>query len=164
MARRKDSERKRKPRGLQWDLDRELEEKEVINNPKKVINNFEDGEAVGGEGYINKNILGSKNNVSPLNPPDPPFPPHVDSEEGELSTIVKEVINNLPLRPCLYEHPATREKIRSKLKELGVTNVNQLIRTRTAPDLLEAISDYQRAWKAGVRILNPTGYLNSLLK
>lgn len=155
----KDSKAKRKPRGLQWDLDREIKE-----GGQKVINNFEVDGCGGGED-INNNL--SKENIdvlSPHIPPYPPFAPHSASEEEELSTIVNKIINNLPPRPCLYEHPATRELIRRKLVALGITNVNQLIRTLTAADLLEAISDYERAHKSGVVIRSPTGYFRSLLK
>lgn len=108
MARSNNPKRKRKPHGLQWDLDGELKEE-----ARKVSNT----------------------------PPTSPSPPHA----------------------CLYESPATREAIRRKLKELGVTNINQLIRTWRASDLLEAISDYQRARETGMRILSPTGYFRNLL-
>lgn len=129
--------KKRKPQGLQWDLEQELADKnrpggENVDNSMLI--------PLGGEGGgdLSNNI---NNRDLPTPPPSHPSP-----------------------KTCLYEHPSTREQIRHKLKELEVTNINQLIRTYPAADLIEAISDFERALDEGMRIKSPTGYFRSLLK
>ena len=98
-----------------------------------------------GEGdSININNKGIRGSVSPSSPPTPPSPPKP--------------------KVCLYEDPATREAIRRKLKELEITNINQLIRSYQAAELIEAISDYERALEDGFYPRHPTGYFKSLLK
>lgn len=69
-----------------------------------------------------------------------------------------------PQKPCLFEDPLTRENIRRNLKEMEVTNINQLIRTYEAAVLIEAISDYRRALRDGFRPRSPTAYFKTLLE
>jgi len=145
------SKHDRKADGLQWKLDDELKDKppgEVTITPgpdDEIYSNSAAGR--GGENpplIENINKRGRPSLIS-----SPPTPPSLLS----------------PTRPktCLYEDPATRETIRRNLKDLGVTNTNQLIRNYQAADLLEAIYDFRRAIDAGMRIQNPTGYFRSLL-
>lgn len=128
---------RRKPQGMQWSLDQEMADKAPRGTEN--VDNFTDsalGEGRGGDIPNNINIIDL-----PSPPPSHPSP-----------------------KTCLYEHPGTREQIRHKLQELEVTNINQLIRTYPAADLIEAISDFERALDEGMRIKSPTGYFRSLLK
>ena len=123
--------------GKQWDLDEELKYQEELRQSRaRQDENFDNSSL--GEGNINSII-----NTDLIDRDTPPLPPAE--------------------RVCLYEDPATRETIRRKLKELGITNANQLIRSYKAAILLEAISDYETAEEDGMRIKSPTGYFRSLL-
>ncbi len=105
-----------------------------------------------GEGYISQEFNNSESMSDPYSPPYSPPP------QGE-----KSLYPDGP-RPCLYEYPNTREWIRRRLHELEVTNSNQLIRTRTAAELLEAIGDFERALESGFKVKMPTAYFRRLLE
>lgn len=128
---------KGKSEGLQWDLEQELKEK--TRRGEKDVDNLSLTKPGGGEG---SNTLFKNRDINTPLPPLPPPPP----------------------QPCLFGDPETRETVRRKLKELGVTNIYQLIRTYSATDLIEAISDFERALDEGMRIKSPTGYFKSLLE
>lgn len=135
---------RRQPDGLQFSLDQEAaDQAQAIKETDGVIENTDGLEPVG-EGYPDNNLYNGNKGIG--NPPSPPTPPS-------------------PQRPrtCFYEEPATREAIRRKLDDLGVTNINQLIRSYQAADLIEAISDFEAALDEGLRIKSPTAYLKSLL-
>lgn len=161
------SKRKRQADGLQFDLDQEMADRECIfDNSPKVIKNQCDLEPSGWGDFLNSlyNILyGIYIPSSPPTPPSPQNPANRIYEDPELSKKRGNSVSEGG-KPCLYEDPATRETIRRKLKEFGITNANQLIRTYTAAVLLEAISDFERALDAGVRFKSRTGYFRYLLK
>jgi len=129
--------------GKQWDLDEELKYQEELRQCRaRQDENFDNAAAGRGGDTPDNNNYESIEEREPLSSPPP-------------SDKRKKV--------CLHEDPATRETIRRKLNELGVTNANQLIRSYTAAVLLEAISDYETAVEDGMRIKSPTGYFRSLL-
>lgn len=139
------AKRKRKPDGLQFDLDQEMTDQARIYSNSPEVTIIRECFQVVGEGDPNNNFnKGIEGGSIPPHPPQPPLPP--------------------PSLPCFYGDPATRETIRRKLKELGVTNISQLIRTYQAAVLIEAISDFERALDAGMRVKSPTAYFRSLLK
>ena len=132
-----------KGKGKQWDLDEELEYQEELRQRRARQDENLHNSAVGrGGDTLNNNNRSIEEREPPSSPPT----------------------NNKRKKACLYGDPATRETIRRKLKELEVTNINQLIRTYTAAELLEAISDFERALDDGMRIRSPSGYFRTLLK
>ena len=152
------SNEKKKPQGLQWSLEQELADKNrpggenvdnFIPSPPSGLTNFFNPERKDVDSFPETAGEGRGGDIpNNINIEDIPTPPPSD-----LST-----------KPCLYGHPGTREHIRRKLKELGIININQLIRTYPAADLIEAISDFERALDEGMKIKSPTGYFRSLLK
>lgn len=66
-----------------------------------------------------------------------------------------------PKPPSLH---LSADLLRRRLRELGVANVNQVMRTYDLDRIREALEDYEISLGDGFKVKSPTGYFWSLLK
>jgi len=59
--------------------------------------------------------------------------------------------------------PSSSNVIRSRLREIGIHNVNYLFRHFTMEEIEEALKDYDTGLRDGFKPRNPSGYFRSLL-
>jgi len=131
---------RKKPAGLQWQLDQELADQIEAENRK--VSKAE-GE---GEGSNPDNIYPVSQDIGDLLlPPYPPSPftEPVTAIDGDGTLLLQAV---------------------EKLLELEITNAFQLVRKYDAIQLLGAAADFERAIEDGFSPRHPTRYFWSLLE
>jgi len=100
--------------------------------------------------------IGARGVVGGISPNIP-----LDDDDGEGPSSPR--LPHHPPTPLFTSLPSSSNVIRSRLREIGIHNVNYLFRHFTMEEIEEALKDYDTGLRDGFKPRNPSGYFRSLL-